>query len=132
MGMTSRLESHFKRDLLLRAIFSGMETVLPTITAEMVERSIVWAKHELYLREELWPVDKGNLVERMEQCMRRGLKKHEAMTKKQLMDSCNVHRAGSGGVETFDRAFKGMLKHCLVVLGKTSKGTEKYGLDEAN
>jgi Bifunctional DNA primase/polymerase, N-terminal/Protein of unknown function (DUF3987) len=132
MGMTSRLESHFKRDLILRAIFSGMETVMPLITAHMVERSIAWAEHELYLREELWPVDKGNLVERMEQCMRKGLKRHEAMTKNQLMQSCNVHRAGSGGVETFDRAFKGMLRHCLVVLGKTSKGTEKYGLDEAN
>jgi hypothetical protein len=66
----------------------------------------------------------------MEQAMRRMLKKHEALTKKQLMDSCNVYRAGSGGMETFDRAFKGMVKHCLVVLGKTSKGTEKYGLDE--
>ena len=130
MGMTSRLESHFKRDLLLRAIFSGTETVVPVITADMVERSVAWAEHELYLREELWPVDKGNLVERMEQAMRRMLKKHEALTKKQLMDSCNVYRAGSGGMETFDRAFKGMVKHCLVVLGKTSKGTEKYGLDE--
>jgi len=62
--------------------------------------------------------------------MRRSLKKHEAMTKKQLMDCCNVYRAGSGGIETFDRAFKGMLRHTLVVLGKTSKGTEKFGLDE--
>ena len=130
MGLTSRLESHFKRDLLLRAVFSGMETVMPTITAEMVERSIAWAEHELYLREELWPVDKGNLVERMEQAMRRALVKHEALTKKQLMDACNVYRAGSGGMETFLRAWKSMFGGgALIVLGKTSKGTEKFGLD---
>ena len=131
LGLTSRLEAHFKRDLILRAVFSGMMlTTLPVIAEDIVERSIAWAEHELYLREELWPVDKGNLVERMEQAMRRALKKHEALTKKQLMDASNVHRAGSGGMETFDRAFKAMLRHCLVVLGKTHKGTEKFGLDE--
>jgi hypothetical protein len=131
MGMTSRLESHFKRDLLLRAIFSGDPEVTPLITADMVERSVIWAEHELYLREELWPIDKGNLVERMEQSMRKALKKHEALTKSQLMTACNVFRAGSGGMETFDRAFKAMLRGALVVIGKTSKGTEKFGLDES-
>jgi len=127
MGMTSRLESHFKRDLMLRALFQDGP---PGITADMVTRSIAWAEHELYLREELWPVDKGNLVERMEQGMRKALKKHEALTKRQLMDACNAYRAGSGGMETFLRAWKSMLgSGALIVLGKTHKGTEKFGLD---
>jgi len=104
-----------------------MLTTLPVIAEDIVERSIAWAEHELYLREELWPVDKGNLVERMEQAMRRALKKHEALTKKQLMDASNVHRAGSGGMETFDRAFKAMLRHCLVVLGKRTKEPRNLG-----
>lgn len=124
----SRLEAHFRRDLLLRTIFSEHPGV---ITLDSVERSIAWAKHEMYLREELWPVDRGNLVERMEQCMRRALRKHEHLTKRKIQDSCNVHRAGSGGMDTFNRAWTGMLKGGgLVVVGRTHKGTEKFGLPE--
>jgi hypothetical protein len=126
-GMTSRLESHFKRDLLLRTIFSDDQT----ITEEKVSRAIAWAEHEIYLREELYPVDDGNLVERMEQSMRRSLRKHEFLTKKQLQDACNVHRAGSGGMDTFNRSWKAMLMGgVIVVVGKTHKGTEKFGLNE--
>lgn len=123
-GLTSRLEAHFKRDLLLRTIFSDDKIMTP----EKVQRSIEWAKHELYLREELWPVDKGNLVERMEQSMVRALKKHEHLTKRDIQKSCNVHKAGSGGMETFNRAWKGMLLGgAIVVVGRTHKGTEIFG-----
>jgi hypothetical protein len=132
----SRLEAHFKRDLLLRALFSGLhpeQTSLDdiTITAEMVARSVAWAEYELYLRDELWPVDKGDKVERMEQNMRKALKKHHALTKTQLKDACNVHRAGSGGIMTFNMAWTGMLKgEEIVVVGKTSRGSEKFGLND--
>jgi hypothetical protein len=128
----SRIEKHFKSDLLLRAIFSGdVTTPLEqiTITADMVKRSIAWAEYEIYLRDELWPVDKGNLVERMEQSMRRALKKHEHLTKMQLQDACNVHRAGSGGMTTFNMAWSAVLKGGMIeVVGRTHKGTEKFGL----
>jgi hypothetical protein len=130
----SRIEKHFKSDLLLRTIFSGdIETPLDqiVITADLVKRSIAWAEFEIYLRDELWPVDKGNLVERMEQCMRRALKKHEHLTKKQLQDACNVHRAGSGGMTTFNLAWAAVLRGDMIeVVGKTHKGTEKFGLQE--
>lgn len=134
--LVSRLESHFKRDLMLRALFSGLHPEQGTlddvvITADMVQRSIIWAEYELYLREELWPVDQGNQVERMEQSMRRSLKKHHALTKTQLKDACNVHRAGSGGIGTFNMSWSGMLKgEEIVVVGKTHKGTEKFGLND--
>jgi hypothetical protein len=128
----SRIEKHFKSDLLFRAIFSGdVDTPLEdiTITADMVKRSIAWATFEIYLREELWPVDKGNLTERMEQCMRRALKKHEHLTKTQLQAACNVHRAGSGGMTTFNMAWAAVLRGgMLEVVGRTHKGTEKFGL----
>jgi len=128
--MVARLEAHFKRDLLLRAIFSdAAELDDITITEDMVRRSIAWAEYELYLREELWPVDRGDKVERMEQCMRRALKKHPSLTKTQLKDACHVHRAGSGGAGVFLMAWKGMVNaEEFVVVGKTHKGTEKYGL----
>ena len=129
-NMLSRLESHFKRDLLLRAIFSDADTLDNIIiTEDMVMRSIAWAEFELYLREELWPVDRGDKVEKMELSMRRALKKHTALTKTQLKDACHCHRAGSGGAGAFNMAWANMLKAGeFIVVGKTHKNTEKYGL----
>ena len=128
----SRIEKHFKSDLLMRAIFSGdVNTPLDqiVITADMVKRSVAWAEYEIYLRDELWPVDKGNLVERMEQCILRALKKHEHLTKIELQKACNVKRAGSGGFTTFNMAWASMLRgNALEVVGRTHKGTEKFGL----
>ena len=131
LGYMSRLEAHFKRDLLMRAVFSGNETVLPVITEEMAMRAVVWAKHELYLREELWPVDRGNVTGRMEATIIRALEKHEHLTKTELMRFCNVKRAESGGVGVFVQAWKGLLQGDVVeIVGRTHKGTEKFGLRE--
>jgi hypothetical protein len=131
LGYMSRLEAHFKRDLLMRAVFSGMETVLPIITGEMATRAVSWAKHELYLREELWPVDRGTVTTRMEASIIRALEKHEHLTKIELQRFCNVKRSESGGVGTFVQAWKNLLQGDVVeVVGRTHKGTEKFGLRE--
>jgi hypothetical protein len=131
LGYMSRIEAHFKRDLLMRCVFSGDETILPEITAEMAKRSVEWAKHELYLREELWPVDRGSVVTRMEATIIRALEKHEHLTKIELQKFCNVKRSESGGVGTFNMAWKNMLQgDCVEVVGRTHKGTEKFGLRE--
>jgi hypothetical protein len=131
LGYMSRLEAHFKRDLLMRAIFSGMETVLPVIEGAMAARSVAWAKHELYLREELWPVDRGNVNGRMEATIIRALEKHEHLTKIELQRLCNVKRAESGGVGAFVQAWRNLLQGDVVeVVGRTHKNTEKFGLRE--
>ncbi len=126
-GYLSRLESHFKRDLLLRVIFSEDKEITP----DKVNRAVSWAKHELYLREELWPVDRGSVVTRMEGAIIRALEKHEHLTKVELQRFCNVKRSESGGVGTFNMAWKNMLQGDVVeVVGRTHKGTEKFGLRE--
>jgi hypothetical protein len=127
LGYMSRLESHFKRDLLMRVIFSDDQTITP----DKVKRAVDWAKHELYLREELWPIDRGSVVTRMESAIIRALEKHEHLTKTELQRFCNVKRAESGGVGTFNMAYKNLLQgDVLVVVGKTHMGTEKMGLRE--
>jgi hypothetical protein len=131
LGYMSRLEAHFKRDLLMRAIFSGDEGAEHVITAEMANRSVSWAKHELYLREELWPVDRGNVNGRMEAAIIRALEKHEHLTKIELQRLCNVKRAESGGVGAFVQAWRNLLQGDVVeVVGRTHKNTEKFGLRE--
>lgn len=127
LGYMSRLEAHFKRDLLMRVIFSDDQTITP----DKVKRAVEWAKHELYLREELWPVDRGGVVTRMESSIIRALEKHEHLTKIELQRFCNVKRSESGGVGTFNMAWKNMLQGDVVeVVGRTHKNTEKYGLRE--
>ena len=130
----SRLFSHFLREVLIRAIFSGDAPDAPiVITEDNMKRAILWARYQLYLRQEFWPVDLGNIVERMEQNLRRALKRHEALTKAALQTACNVFRAGSGGMDTFNRAFGGMLKGgAIKVVGVTTKKTEVFGLTEDN
>jgi hypothetical protein len=92
---------------------------------------VEWAKHELYLREELWPVDRGTVTTRMEASIIRALEKHEHLTKMELQRFCNVKRSESGGVGTFVQAWKNMLQGDVVeVVGRTHKNTEKYGLRE--
>jgi hypothetical protein len=127
-----RLESHFKRDLLLRAIFSGDGK---HITEEMVKLSAEWVMHQHYLRVQLWEVDKGNQIERMEQKIRlfleRKKKEGRGGTRMNLMTACHVFRAGSGGADTFNRAFSAMLKSSIIeVVGKTHKGTDVFQLVE--
>lgn len=127
---TERIISHFKRDLLCRVIFSDTPDV---ITADATGRSITWATHELYLRDELWAVDSGGLVERMELAMKKRLKKAGKATKAHLRQFCHVNRAGSGGEETFRRAWQAVTgggnDAAIVPLGNLSqRGTQWWVL----
>ena len=127
----SRLFAHFLRDVLIRAIFSGNPEEDIIIDEQMMARGIFWAKHQLYLRTELWPVDLGSIVERMEQNIRKSLKRNKKATKANLQTDCNVYKAGSGGMETFLRAFKALMQGgALTVVGHTHKRTEVYALTE--
>ena len=127
----SRLFAHFLRDVLIRAVFSGEPNSPIVIDAQMMQRGIDWATHQLYLRQELWPVDLGSIVERMEQNIRKSLKRNKKSTKAGLQTDCNVFKAGSGGMETFQRAFKALLQGgALSVVGLTHKRTEVFELTE--
>ena len=127
----SRLFAHFLRDVLVRAIFSGDANSPIVIDADMMRRSILWAKYQIYLRTELWPVDLGSIVERMEQNIRKSLKRNKRLTKAALQDDCNVFKAGSGGMETFNRAFTALMRGgAFTVVGVTHKRTEVYSLTE--
>lgn len=94
---TGRLSDHFKRDLLLRALFAHSEpehsrlfedeeeeeklncqrhVAELRITADMTRRSIAWAKRQLQDRIKLWPADMGSLAEIMERKIIEAVKKH--------------------------------------------------------
>jgi hypothetical protein len=127
---TTRLEDHFKRDLLMRTIFSDDPSV---ITADATMRAVEWAKHELYLRHELWPADASDQVAQLcvqiTKCLRK--KAPIGVTRLRLMDYCNVKR--SGLYDQFDRAFKSLLRcGAIVVIGQSHKKTDMFVLYDSN
>ena len=121
---TPELMSHLKRDLLMRALFSDGR-----ITSKNVMRSIAWTKHQLELRQRLWPEDSGSLDERMERQILANLKKHGQLTQRQLAQMCHVNRPGSGGYYIFTRAIRSLLmSHTIVQVGMTRKGQPIFEL----
>jgi hypothetical protein len=126
----SRIVLLTKQDILQRAVYSGSKR----ITREHVERGIVWGQHQLELRQALWPFDRGSLVEGMERKIESALAKarrgaNKGLTLARLHSACNVERLGSGGIETFNRAFRALTQAGRVKpIGKTRKGTVVYGL----
>lgn len=124
----SRIEAHFKRDLLIRVVMTPERR----ITKTLVEKSWAWAKHQLMLREELWPVDQGGAVEKFEKRIVTALMKHGPMTKSGIQKFSNAASA-DGGYEAWNRAWTNLLKaDKLVVLKITSdRGKEKFGFDDA-
>jgi hypothetical protein len=122
----ARLEAHFKRDLLLRTVFSDYPN---TIVAESVEKSFEWAKHELILRRELWPSDEASAIARMCNKISRAFDKKEHITKEVVMKFCNVKRDGS--YDDFNRAWKAMLMSgALYLAGKTQRKIDVFGMKE--
>lgn len=124
----SRIEAHFKRDLLIRVAM----TVERRITKTLVERSWAWAKHQLMLREELWPVDNGGAVEKFEKRIITAITKKGPLTKSGIQKFSNASNA-EGGFEAWNRAWKNLLQaEKIVVLGiKSDRGKEKFGFDDA-
>ena len=119
-----RLDAHFKRDLLLRTIFSEHPE---EITEDAVQRSVEWARHELGLRRELWPADEASPVARMCVQIAKAFKKRERNTKTAIIDFCNVRRDGKQA--EFGQAWKAMLSNGeLVIIGKSRKNTDVFAL----
>jgi len=126
-GVVSRLESHFKRDLLLRVAFTPERV----ITKELTERSVAWAKHQLMLRETLYPVDCGNDIEKFEKRIVAAIRKQGPLTKAGVQKFSNADKS-SGGYESWNRAWKSLLQADKIVVAKqkSNRGKEKYGFDD--
>lgn len=124
----SRIEAHFKRDLLIRVAMTPERR----ITKTLVEKSWAWAKHQLMLREELWPVDQGGAVEKFEKRIITAIMKHGPLTKAGLQKFSNASHA-DGGFEAWNRAWTNLLRaDKLVVMSvKSDRGKEKFGFDDA-
>ncbi len=124
----SRIESHFKRDLLIRVAFTPERK----ITAALVEKSIAWAKHQLMLREEMWPVDKGGVVEKCEQRIMKAIRIHGPLTKSGVQKHSNADK-GEGGFEAWNRAWTNVMRadKVIVMQIKSDRGREKFGFDDA-
>jgi hypothetical protein len=125
---TGEMMAHFKRDLLLRAVFSASQR----ITSDKTDRTIAWAQHQLDLRRLLWPGDAGSPVERMERRIVEVLRRHGPLSDRQLVQYCNVNREGSGGREAYRRALNalayGSREVCQVA--KTARGSPIWGPTE--
>jgi hypothetical protein len=124
---TPELEAHFKRDLLMRAVFSGDMRINETMT----NASILWTSYQLEARQLLWPEDGGSLVEMMEHRIQKALEQQggQQMTSTQLQKFCNVRRLGSGGVEVFNRAIRSLILGGIIQsVGKTQRNQTIYAL----
>jgi hypothetical protein len=126
-GYASRLEAHFKRDLLLRAAFSPDRR----ITKELVDRSVAWAKHQLFLREALWPVDSGGDVEKFEKRIVAAIRKFGPLTKAGVQKFSNADKC-SGGYEAWNRAWQSVLRAEKISVSKhkSNRGKEKFGFED--
>jgi hypothetical protein len=126
-GFAARLESHFKRDLLLRAAFTPERK----ITKGLVDRAVNWAKHQLFLRESLWPVDSGGDVEKFEKRIIAAIRKFGPLTKAGCQKFSNADKC-SGGYEAWNRAWKSVLMAEKVVVSKhkSNRGKEKFGFGD--
>jgi hypothetical protein len=121
----SRIESHFKRDLLIRAVFTPERR----ITRELTEKSILWAKHQLLLRQALWPIDRGNDVEKFEKRILKSLREYGPLSKPGIQKMSGAE-TGSGGFNAWNPAWRNIIQSGYVVLMpfKNKKKQEVFGL----
>lgn len=125
---TSRLEAHFKRDLLIRVAFTPEHR----ITETLVNKSWMWAKHQLMLCEEAWPVDMGGAIEKFEKRIINAITKKGPLTKAGVQKFSNAENC-EGGFEAWNRAWKNLLQADKIVMLriKSNRGKEKFGFDNA-
>ena len=116
----SRIESHFKRDLLCRVVFSPDKR----ITKSLVIKSINWAKHQLILRQALWPIDRGNDIEKAEKRIMKAIREHGPLSKPmiQLYSDAETH-----GFNSWNPAWKNILQAGVLVLAQY-KNTKKMDM----
>jgi hypothetical protein len=120
---TPRLLEHAKVDVLMRCFFSGAQT----ISLEMVERSIAWARYQLKLRLEFWPPDARDAVAAIIQIILRRLRKGSASAR-DLRKAANVNRDGTH--EPFNRALSALTRSGQVTIaGKNRVGQNVYQLE---
>jgi len=113
-----------KRDELFRVLFNrrGFE-----ITAEMARRSVEWSRNQLENRIALFPEDAGSPTEVMERIIVKTVRAKGRASLRELKRACHVDRAGSGGIETFNRALRALLfGRELKQDGTTRKGMPMY------
>jgi hypothetical protein len=124
----ARLEAHFKRDLLLRVAFTPERK----ITEALVNKSWAWAKHQLMLCEELWPVDNGGPVEKFEKRIISSILKKGPLTLAGVQKFSNADK-GEGGFDSWNRAWRNLLMATKVVRMpiRSDRGKEKFGFDDA-
>ena len=125
-GLASRLESHFKRDLLIRVAFTPERK----ITLKLVEKSITWAKHQLKLRSELWTVDQGHDVQQAELKILKAIREKGPLTKVEIQKYTNAAKA-AGGFDAWNRAFTNVIRADQLVKMpfKSQRGKEVFGFD---
>jgi hypothetical protein len=121
-----RLGVLLKSDLLHRCIYSGADT----ITADMAERSLLWARHQLALRRSLWMPDVDGqvalMVARIVNRLRRG-----TATPRDLNRALSLYRTGEH--ETFIRALTALTRSGQIeVIGRNRAGNPVYRLVEEN
>jgi hypothetical protein len=122
-NLIPELDTHFRRDILIRVIASGAEQ----IEVVHVQRAIAWTKYQLAVREYLYPQDQETSVGRLEGGILRLLDKHapKALSDRDLTNALHVGRRNHGSHDDYNRARAALLKSgTVVVAAKNRAGRE--------
>lgn len=117
----SRLEDHFRRDLLLRVFFSDEVK----ITKEQMQKSMDWTLHQLALRKQLFTEESDRPIQTMSIRIANALKEHPLLSLRELLQLCNVERTGD--YKAFHEAHRSMLLTKVIrIAGQTRLGTDLF------
>jgi hypothetical protein len=123
----AELDSHFKRDVLVRVVASGAKN----ITAEHINRAAAWTKHQLALREALYPADHEDPVARACSKMIDLLNKNPTRTQtdRDFHRYLHLNQRNHPSSEQYMRARKSLLGTAQIkVFGMNRKGSHLYQL----
>lgn len=127
-----RIDVHFKRDLLLRAVFSNNDDLY--ITPEHVAASIKWAEYQLLCRRKLWQAEGKDAVACLNLKIMAALQRHRnvkpGISASKLCTLCDVYR--DGNQHYFERAIKSLAHGSgdVVIAGVNREGYRVYALRE--